>query len=196
MTKDELISAVARKSNVTKKVAASVLESLTETIHKSVKENGHIRISNLGTFLVVEKKARTGFNPRTKVRIQIPAKKTTRFRPAKALTEAAMSVEPEESADAVRNEIQRLCSEGDNVSAFHRAMKSYLKAQRRFGRSAARTARFMVILADAARRREKYHLAVRLYQKALPILEKGFGQSHPDVVSCKTGLRESEKVDG
>ncbi len=196
MTKAELISSVARRSNVTKKVAESVLKSFTETIHESVKRNGQIRISDLGTFLVVEKKARTGVNPQTKAKIQIPATKPTRFRPAKALRDAAMSVEPEESADAVRDEVQRLWSEGDAVSAFHRAMKSYLKAQRRFGRTARRTARFMLIVADASRNREKYELAIRLYRKALPILEKAFGPSHPDVVSCRTGLADLEQHHG
>jgi DNA-binding protein HU-beta len=193
MTKAEIIFSVAKKSNVTKKVAESVLKSFTETIHESVKRNGHIRISDLGTFLVVEKKARIGVNPRTKAKIQIPATKSTKFRPAKALRDAAMSVEPEESADAVRDEVQRLWSEGDAVSAFHRAMKSYLNAQRRFGRAARRTARFMLIVADASRNREKYQLAIRLYRKALPILEKAFGPADPDVVRCKAGLRDSER---
>jgi nucleoid DNA-binding protein len=196
MTKAELISSVARKSSVTKKVAESVLKSFTETIHESVKRNGHIRISDLGTFLVVEKKARTGVHPRTKAKIQIPATKSTRFRPAKALRDSAMSVELEESADAVRDEVQRLWSEGDAVSAFHRAMKSYLKAQRRFGRNARRTARFMLIVADASRHREKHYLAGQWYRKALPILEKAFGPSHPDVVHCKTALSDLERDHG
>ena len=193
MTKAELISSVARKSNVTKKVAESVLKSFTETIHESVKRNGHIRISDLGTFLVVEKKARTGVNPQTKAKIQIPAVKSARFRPARALRDAAMSLEPEESADAVRDEVQRLWSKGDTVSAFHRAMKSYLTAQRRFGRTARRTARFMLIVADVSRNSEKHELAIRLYRKALPILEKAFDPSHPDVIRCKTGLSNLEQ---
>jgi DNA-binding protein HU-beta len=196
MTKAELISSVARRSNVTKKVAESVLKSFTETIHESVKRNGEIRISDLGTFLVVEKKARTGVNPQTKAKIQIPATKLTKFRPAKALRDAAINVEPEESADAVRDEVHRLWSEGDGVSAFQRAMKSYLKAQRRFGRTARRTARFMLIVADASRNREKYELAILLYRNALPILEKAFGPSHPDVVSCKRGLADLEQNPG
>ena len=196
MTKSELISSIARRSNVTKKVAELVLKSLTDTIHESVKRNGHIRISNLGTFLVVEKQARTGVNPLTKAKIQITATKSARFRPAKALRDAAISVEPEESPDAVRDEVQRLWSEGDNVSAFHRAMKSYLKAQRRFGKNARRTAPFMLIVADASRNRDKYQLAIRLYRRALPILEKAFGPSHPDVVSCGTVLYHMERDHG
>jgi DNA-binding protein HU-beta len=196
MTKAELISSVARKSNVSKRVAESVLKSFTETIHESVQRNGHIRVSHLGTFLVVEKKARTGVNPRTKAKIQIPATKSTRFRPAKALRDAAINVEPEESADAVRDEVQRLWREGDAVSAFHRAMKSYLKAQRRFGRTARRTARFMLIVAEAAKHRDKHYLAGQLYRRALPTLEKAFGPFHPDVIRCKTGLSDLEQDHG
>jgi DNA-binding protein HU-beta len=196
MTKAEIISTVARKSNVTKKVAESVLKSFIETIHESVKRNGQIRINDLGTFLVVEKKARTGVNPRTKAKIQIPPIKAPRFRPAKALRDAAMSVEPEESADAVRDEVQRLWNGGDSLAAFHRAMKSYLKAQRRFGRTARRTARFMLIVADVSRNREKYQLAIGLYRKALPILERAFGLSHPEVINCRTNLQDLERDHG
>ncbi len=83
-----------------------------------------------------------------------------------------MSVEPEESADAVRNEVQRLWSEGDPVAAFHRAMKSYLKAQRRFGRAARRTARFMLIVGDASRNRQKYHWHP-VVSKGSPYTRKG-----------------------
>lgn len=104
-----------------------------------------------------------------------------------------MSVEPEESADAVRDEVQRLWNAGDSLAAFHRAMKSYLKAQRRFGRTARRTARFMLIVADISRDREKYQLAIGLYRKALPILEKAFGQSHPDAMHCRTSLKALER---
>jgi hypothetical protein len=52
------------------------------------------------------------------------------------------------------------------------------------------------IACQGGSRREKHELAIQLYRKALPILDKGFGPSHPDVVSCKTGLRDSERHHG
>ncbi len=88
MTKAEIISSVARKSNVTKKVAESVLKSFTETIHESVKRNGHIRISDLGTFLVCGEEGEDRHESSHQAKIQIPATKSTRFRPAKALRDA------------------------------------------------------------------------------------------------------------
>jgi DNA-binding protein HU-beta len=188
MTKAELVSVVAKQSNITKKAAESVLKSFTGAIHESLRKNGEIRISNLGTFRILERKARTGVNPRTKARMQIPAVKLHRFRAAKALRDAVKAGEQGESADEVRNEVERLCREGDAVSAFHRAMKSFLQAQQAFGRDDPRTAVFMVIVADAARHREKYYLAGQFYRTALAILERAFGPSHSDVVCCKTGL--------
>lgn len=88
MTKAELVSEVAQNSNVTKKAAESMLKSLIETIHHAMKEGGHLRLAGLGTFKVTERRARTGVNPRTGAKLQIPATKVPSFRAAKALKDA------------------------------------------------------------------------------------------------------------
>jgi len=89
MTKAELVSQVATRSNLTKKTTDAVLKSFIEAIHDSLKSDGEIRIDGLGTLKVTERKARTGVNPQTKQKIQIPATKAPTFRAAKALKEAA-----------------------------------------------------------------------------------------------------------
>ncbi len=61
-------------------------------------------------------------------------------------------------------------------------------AQQEFGKDDPRTAGFMVIVADMAGYREKYHLAERLYRKALSICKGAFGSTHPEVVRCKWAL--------
>jgi nucleoid DNA-binding protein len=188
MTKAELVSRVSKQCNITKKVAESVLNSMTGAIRESLKDNEAIRISHLGTFWVLQKKARTGVNPQTKAKIQIPAMKSPRFRAAKALRDAVKADEQEESVDDVRHEVERLCRESDAVSAFFRAMKSYMLAQQEFGKDDPRTAGFMVIVADVAGYREKYHFAEQLYRKALSIYKGAFGLSHPEVVRCERAL--------
>jgi DNA-binding protein HU-beta len=188
MTNAELVSSVAKQCNLTKKVAESVLKSITGAIRESLKKNGEVRISHLGTFWILEKNARTGVNPQTKAKIQIPPTKSPRFRAAKTLRDAVKAGEQEESIDDVRYEVEKLCREGDAVSAFHRAMKSYMQAQRKFGRDDPLTAGFMIIVADVAVHREKYYFAERLYRKALSIEERAFGPSHPEVLRCKTAL--------
>lgn len=88
MTKAELVSKIAEASDVTKKVAETMLKTLIESLHRTLKEGGEIRIDGLGTFKVMERKARTGVNPQTKAKINIPATKAPVFRAAKALKEA------------------------------------------------------------------------------------------------------------
>jgi DNA-binding protein HU-beta len=88
MTKAELVSRMAEEAGITKKSAASALDSLIGAIYDSLKQkDGKIRISELGTFRVIKKKARTGVNPQTKAKIKIPAAKVPRFSPSRALKE-------------------------------------------------------------------------------------------------------------
>ncbi len=97
MTKAELISEIAEKSDITKKSADAVLKALIETVHKALKEEGQLRIDGLGTFRVIERKARTGVNPRTGAKLAIPATKAATFKAAKALKEAVKG--PEKKAE-------------------------------------------------------------------------------------------------
>jgi len=93
MNTTELVSSVAENANVTNKEAAAVVKSITRAIHDSLKKHGKIGIAGLGTFRVLELKARNGVNPRTLGKMTIPAMKSPRFRAAKALKEAAKGVE-------------------------------------------------------------------------------------------------------
>jgi len=88
MTKAELVSEIAKKTNVNKKGVEAVLKSLIESLQAALKKDGKIRLDGLGTFRVVQRKARTGVDPRTKAKIKIPAKKVPAFKAAQALKEA------------------------------------------------------------------------------------------------------------
>ena len=89
MKKSELISHIAEKAQLSKKAAGTVLKTIIDGVHKTLKQSGEMRIAGLGTFRVIKRKARKGFNPQTKAKMTIPAMKTPGFRPAKALKEAA-----------------------------------------------------------------------------------------------------------
>jgi predicted GIY-YIG superfamily endonuclease/nucleoid DNA-binding protein len=92
MTKAEIVAKLAQDAKVTKKVAAAMLDSLVSTVQAGLKDGGRIRIDGLGTFVVVDRQARTGVNPQTKAKIKIPATKAPAFRAAKALKEAVKEV--------------------------------------------------------------------------------------------------------
>ena len=87
MTKAELISAVAQKTQLSKKesdkAVAAVLEAITETLKSGEK----VSLVGFGTFEVKERAAREGINPRTKEKITIPASKLPSFKAGKALKE-------------------------------------------------------------------------------------------------------------
>ena len=88
MTKDELVNWMAKEAGITKKGAAAALGAFVKAIHDSLKKKtGKIRVADLGTFLVVHRKARTGVNPQTKKKIKIPAGNVPRFRASKSLKE-------------------------------------------------------------------------------------------------------------
>jgi DNA-binding protein HU-beta len=89
MTKAELVDEIAKEAGITKSAAAKALNAFVKAIHDSLKKKtGKIRVADLGTFLVVHKKARIGVNPQTKKKIKIPAGNVPRFRASKSLKEA------------------------------------------------------------------------------------------------------------
>tara|TARA_B100001013_G_scaffold248191_1_gene153884 strand:+ start:312 stop:587 length:276 start_codon:yes stop_codon:yes gene_type:complete len=88
MNKDELISKVASESSLSKTDASKVVDSVFSNITNSLKGGADVRLVGFGTFLVTNRAATTGRNPRTGESIQIPAKKVPKFRAGKSLKES------------------------------------------------------------------------------------------------------------
>jgi len=88
MNKDGLISKVASESSLSKTDASKVVDSVFGNITKSLKSGTDVRLVGFGTFLVTNRAATTGRNPRTGESIQIPAKKVPKFRAGKSLKES------------------------------------------------------------------------------------------------------------
>ena len=86
MNKSELVSAIAEKSGLSKVDAKKALDATLETISEEVKGGGKVVLVGFGTFSVSERSARKGINPRTKQPINIPAKKTAKFKPGSDLS--------------------------------------------------------------------------------------------------------------
>ena len=88
MNKDELISKVASETSLSKTDASKVVDSVFSNITNSLKGGADVRLVGFGTFLVTNRAATTGRNPRTGESIQIPAKKVPKFRAGKSLKES------------------------------------------------------------------------------------------------------------
>jgi nucleoid DNA-binding protein len=85
MTKTELITTLAKQSEMEKKQTKMFLEALTTLVTREIKKGGEVPLTGLGKFKVQKRKARIGRNPQTGAEIQIPAKKVVKFTVAKTL---------------------------------------------------------------------------------------------------------------
>jgi len=88
VNKTELIEQIATDADLSKAAAARALESMVETVKKTLKKGGTVSLVGFGTFSVGKRAARTGRNPRTGAPLKIKAAKVAKFRPGKALKDA------------------------------------------------------------------------------------------------------------
>ena len=85
MNKQELISAAAEKTGLSKIDTEATVTAVLETIISALEDNEKVQLVGFGSFEVKERAARIGRNPKTKEAIEIPASKAPVFKPSKAL---------------------------------------------------------------------------------------------------------------
>ena len=88
LTKSQIVAGVAEATELSKKQAALVIETLASMAYKGAK-NG-FTVPGLGKLVLVNRKARMGRNPATGATIKIAAKKVVKFRVAKAAKDAIL----------------------------------------------------------------------------------------------------------
>ena len=85
MNKSELIAAVAKQADLTKKDAEAAVNAVTGAITDALKAGDKVQLVGFGTFETRARAARTGKNPRTGEAIEIAASKVPAFKAGKAL---------------------------------------------------------------------------------------------------------------
>ncbi len=85
MTKAELIENVSRVVEMSRKDSEIIVESIFDSIVKSLKAGDKIEIRGFGSFRTRQRKPRIGRNPKTGTRVDVPAKKIPYFKPSKEL---------------------------------------------------------------------------------------------------------------
>ena len=88
LSKSQLATAIAEKSEISKKQAVDILEHIASLAYEHAQEG--FTLPGLGKLVLVDRKARMGRNPITKEPIQIPAKRVVKFRVAKACKDAIL----------------------------------------------------------------------------------------------------------
>ncbi|MCD8120978.1 MAG: HU family DNA-binding protein [Clostridiales bacterium] len=85
MNKQELITAIAEQSGLTRKDADAAVKAFVEVVSGALKEGDRVQMIGFGTFEVSERGARTGRNPRSGETIEIAASRIPKFKAGKAL---------------------------------------------------------------------------------------------------------------
>ncbi|MGO2477706.1 MAG: HU family DNA-binding protein [Pseudoalteromonas sp.] len=88
MNKSQLISTMARRSELTKKDSKAALASLLKSIQKSLSEGDQVQVNGFGTFSLSYHPARSGRNPQTGETIEIEGANKPVFKAAKALKDS------------------------------------------------------------------------------------------------------------
>jgi DNA-binding protein HU-beta len=88
VNRNDLVDAVAASTNMTKADAATAVDAVLDAITAALKSGNEVRLAGFGTFVVSQRAASEGRNPRTGEKIQIPASKLPKFRAGKGLKDA------------------------------------------------------------------------------------------------------------
>ena len=87
MNKSELVDAIVDDADISKAAAGRALDATLDAIKASLQQGEPVALIGFGTFLVRERPARVGRNPRTGEDVQIAAAKVPAFKPGKAFKE-------------------------------------------------------------------------------------------------------------
>src|SRR5207244_12158650 len=85
MTKADLTDEVSRLAEVTRKENEVIVETIFDSIVRSLRVGDKIEIRGFASFRTRQRKPRVGRNPKTGDRVEVPAKKIPFFKPSKQL---------------------------------------------------------------------------------------------------------------
>ena len=102
MTKADLVEEVARVSELTKKHAEIIVNTVFDSIVDALRKDEKIELRGFGSFRIRQRRSRQGRNPKTGDKVDVPAKRIPYFKPGKELKElintSAESSEPAASS--------------------------------------------------------------------------------------------------
>jgi integration host factor subunit beta len=91
MTKADLIEEVSRVVEMTRKDSEVIVESIFDSIVRSLRNGDKIEIRGYGSFRTRQRQPRVGRNPKTGTRVEVPSKRIPYFKPSKELKDLVNS---------------------------------------------------------------------------------------------------------
>ena len=88
MNKTELVAAIAKKTELSKKDAEKALKAFTDIVADELKKGEKVQLVGFGTFEARARKEREGKNPQNGEKVVIPAATIPAFKAGKAFKDA------------------------------------------------------------------------------------------------------------
>lgn len=85
VSKKEIVDKIARDLEVKQTLVKRIVQDFLDLIVEELVRGNKIEFRNFGIFQVVEKRARIARNPKTGVRVEVPAKRVVKFRPGREM---------------------------------------------------------------------------------------------------------------
>jgi integration host factor subunit beta len=98
LTKADLIEEVLRLTELPRKESETIVETIFDSIIAALQKGDKIEIRGFGSFRTRERRGRVGRNPKTGVKVEVPAKKIPFFKPSKELKDFVNNSDAQASA--------------------------------------------------------------------------------------------------
>lgn len=98
VTKADLVDEVAALGDLTRRDADVIVETIFTGMIEALRADDKIEIRGFGSFRSRQRKPRTGRNPKTGQRVDVPAKRVPYFKPSKELRDQVNAVAARVSA--------------------------------------------------------------------------------------------------
>lgn len=83
MEKDELVTQIAQKAEISEAEAKKILEAFTDTIKEGLARGQKVTITGFGTFSLSKRKGLKFVNPKTNAVHEVPERFMPHFKPAR-----------------------------------------------------------------------------------------------------------------
>jgi len=85
VTKADLVEEVVRVTELGRKESEAIVETIFESIIGALQSGDRIEIRGFGSFRTRQRRGRTGRNPKTGAKVEVPPKRIPFFKPSKEL---------------------------------------------------------------------------------------------------------------
>jgi DNA-binding protein HU-beta len=88
LTKADLVDSLANESELSKRQVGELVDLLLDEIKSALQQGDKVQLIPFGSFVVRDRKAREGRNPKTGAKIKIAARRVPAFTAGKGLRDA------------------------------------------------------------------------------------------------------------